>query len=113
MWAISPTTRIFLAAGVTDMRMGYNGLSALVENSLGQQPTSGHLYAFCNRRRNRLKVLYWDGSGLIVCSKRLEKGRFSWTTEHGTHQEFSREKFLLLFSGLEVENIKEKPWYRH
>ncbi|MBT5707695.1 MAG: IS66 family insertion sequence element accessory protein TnpB [Verrucomicrobia bacterium] len=67
MWAINATTRIYLAVGTTDMRLGFNGLSALVEHQLKQSPVSGYLFAFCNRRRNRMKLLFWDGSGLWHC----------------------------------------------
>src|ERR1039458_10722387 len=60
------------------MRKGFEGLYGLVRDRLSCEPLSGHLFLFCNGRRNRLKVLVWDGSGLWVCAKRLEKGRFTW-----------------------------------
>src|SRR5215469_12170684 len=60
------------------MRKGFEGLYGLVRDQLGLDPLSGHLCLFCNKERNRIKVLYWDGAGLWVCAKRLEKGRFSW-----------------------------------
>ena len=112
MWAINATTRIYLAVGITDMRLGFNGLSALVEHQLKQSPLSGHLFAFCNRRRNRLKLLFWDGSGLWQCSKRLESGRFSWP-EAGQPTEMEREEFLMLLGGLEWQGTRRKAWYRH
>jgi hypothetical protein len=62
---------------VTDMRKGFEGLYGLVRDRLSCEPLSGHLFLFCNAQRNRLKVLVWDGSGLWVCAKRLEKGRFT------------------------------------
>ncbi len=113
MFAISPATRIYLAAGSTDMRLGFNGLSALVENQMKQNPLSGHLFAFCNKRRNRLKILYWDGSGLICYAKRLEMGRFTWPVDSTSSLEYNREKFLMLISGLELGIIRRKQWYRH
>jgi transposase len=73
-----PATRVFLACGVTDMRKGYDGLYGLVKSQLGEDPLSGHLFVFANRDRTRLKILYWDGTGLWVCGKRIERGRFSW-----------------------------------
>jgi len=112
MWAISPATRIYLAAGATNMRLGFNGLSALVENQMRQSLLSGHLFAFCNKRRNRLKVLFWDGSGLICCSKRLYKGCFTWPGRHDSPLEYDRESFLVLLSGLELGKIQRKRWYR-
>ena len=78
MFGLGPATRIYLAAGATDMRKGFEGLYGLVRDRLLCEPLSGHLYLFCNGQRNRLKILVWDGSGLWVCSKKLLRGRFSW-----------------------------------
>jgi transposase len=71
MIAASPATRIFLAITPIDMRKGFDGLYGLVSNHLGENPRSGHLFVFTNNRRTRLKILFWDGNGLWVCSKRL------------------------------------------
>jgi transposase len=79
MFGLGPATRIYLAAGATDMRKGFDGLYGLVRDRLLCEPQSGHLFLFCNARRSRLKVLVWDGSGLWICSKKLAKGCFSWT----------------------------------
>jgi transposase len=78
MFGVGTATRVYLALGATDMRKGFEGLHGLVRQRLELDPLSGHLFLFCNRSRTRLKVLFWDGSGLWVCAKRLEKGRFSW-----------------------------------
>jgi transposase len=78
MFGLGPATRIYLAVGAIDMRKGFNGLYGLVRDQLGQDPLSGHLFLFTNRSRTRIKALVWDGSGLWVCAKRLEKGRFAW-----------------------------------
>ena len=80
MIPFGPATRIFLAPGPTDMRRSFDGLAETVRQQLGDDPLSGHLYIFTNRRRNRLKILVWDGSGLWVCAKRLEEGTFRWPT---------------------------------
>jgi transposase len=77
MFGLGPATRIYIAVGGVDMRKGFDGLYGLVRDRLGHDPLSGHLFLFANRGRTRLKVLVWDGSGLWVCAKRLEKGRFS------------------------------------
>jgi len=71
-------TRIWLAAGVTDMRKGFDGLAALVQGALAESPFSGHVFVFRGRGGDRVKVLWWDGSGLCLFAKRLERGRFVW-----------------------------------
>ena len=78
MFGWGPATRIYLAAGATDMRKGFEGLYGLARDRLLCEPLSGHVFLFANAQRNRLKLLFWDGSGLWVCAKRLEKGRFVW-----------------------------------
>ena len=75
MFALSPATKVYLAAGATDLRKGFDGLYALVEAVLGESPLSGHIFLFANATRTRLKVLVWDGSGLWIGAKRLERGR--------------------------------------
>lgn len=71
-------TRVFLACGVTDMRKGFDGLAALVQSVLAQDPYGGAMFCFRGRRGDLLKILVWDGQGLILVAKRLEKGRFVW-----------------------------------
>ena len=71
-------TRVYLALGPTDMRKSINGLSILVETQLQMDPFSGHLFVFCNRRCQIIKILYWDRNGFALWQKRLEKHRFSW-----------------------------------
>jgi hypothetical protein len=71
MWGLTRSTRVFLRSGATDLRLGFDGLSALVKSHLGQDLLSGGLFVFCNRSRTRVKVLTFDGSGLWLCIKRL------------------------------------------
>jgi len=73
MFGFGPATRVYLATGATDMRKGFEGLHGLARDVLGQDPLSGHVFLFANRARTRLKILFWDGSGHWVCSKRLER----------------------------------------
>ena len=75
MLNLSAATRVFIALAPVDLRGSFNRLSARAQNQLAQDPLSGHLFVFTNRLRNRLKILFWDGSGLWVCAKRLERGR--------------------------------------
>jgi transposase len=71
-------TRVWIAAGHTDMRKGFNGLAALVQSALADNPYSGHVFVFRGRRGDILKVLWFDGQGLLLLAKRLERGRFVW-----------------------------------
>ena len=79
MFGLGPATRIYIAVEGVDMRKGFDGLYGLVRDHLGHDPLSGHLFLFANRGRTRRKVLVWDGSGLWVCAKRLEKAAFTGT----------------------------------
>jgi transposase len=76
--ALPGNTRIWIAAGVTDLRRGFTGLSALVQTKLEQKPFSGHVFVFRGRRGDLIKVLWYDGAGLCLFAKRLERGRFVW-----------------------------------
>lgn len=110
MISVSPATRIFVALEPVDMRKSFNGLYALVQNRLEEEPTSGHLYVFTNRARNRIKILFWDGSGLWVCAKRLEKGSFGWPKGQGLCRSLRPEELSLLLHG--VEGTPRGNWYR-
>ena len=114
MFGLGAATRIYVAVGATDMRKGFEGLFGLVNERLGLSPLSGHLFLFANARRNRLKVLYWDGTGLWICSKRLERGRFSWPAEGDEHGkvQLSYEDLALLVGGIELGRTRRKNWYR-
>jgi transposase len=101
--------------GATDMRKGFDGLYGLVRDRLLCEPMSGHLFLFCNARRNRLKILYWDSTGLWICAKRLERGRFSWPTvssEDETNVLLSHEELALLVGGIDLSRARRKEWYR-
>src|SRR5260370_16591841 len=76
MFGLGLATKIYIAVEAVDMRKGFEGLYGLVRDQLGQDPLSGHLFLFTNRTKTRVKALGWDASGLWVCAKRLEKGRF-------------------------------------
>jgi transposase len=114
MLGLGPATRIYLAAGATDMRKGFEGLYGLARDRLRCEPLSGHLFVFANAQRNRLKVLYWDGSGLWVCAKRLEKGRFRWPEAAGGEVKvvLSHEDLALLLGGIDLARTKRRRWYR-
>ena len=114
MFGFGPATRIYLAVGATDMRKGFEGLFGLARDKLQCSPLSGHVFLFCNAQRNRLKLLVFDGSGLWVCAKRLEKGRFSWPQAGDAQGKvvLSHEELTLLLSGIDLAQTQRKRWYR-
>lgn len=114
MFGLGPATRINLAAGATDMRKGFDGLYGLVRDRLFCEPLSGHVFLFSNAQRNRLKLLFWDGSGLWVCAKRLEKGRFRWpeTASGQTKVLLSHEELTLLLGGIDLAGARRRRWHR-
>ena len=111
MLSCSSGTRIFVATVPVDLRASFNKLFALTQSVLQQDPLSGHWFVFTNQQRNRVKILFWDGSGLWVCAKRLEQGRFSWPGD-GEHAcaTVRAEELVALLAGLEVR--QKAGWYR-
>jgi len=97
-----------------DMRKGFEGLYGLVRDQLGQDPLSGYLFLFSNRTHTRLKALVWDGSGLWVCAKRLEKGRFRWPEASKVRSVVMRpEELAMLLNGLDLSQTRpRKNWLR-
>ena len=110
MLTLSTATRIFLATAPVDLRGSFNALSRLAQQVLAQDPLSGHWFVFTNRRRNRLKILCWDGSGLWVLAKRLERGRLSWPVSDQSSALLRSEELMALLCGLEVQ--AKANWYR-
>lgn len=96
------------------MRKGFNGLYGLVRDQLLCDPLSGHLFLFSNAQRNRLKILFWDTTGLWVCAKKLEKGRFHWPKAGGTQGKIvlSQEEFAMLVGGIDLAQTERRRWYR-
>jgi transposase len=114
MMPLSPATRIYLASGATDLRRSFEGLGDLVTHQFKPDPLSGNLFVFTNRRKNRIKLLYFDGTGVWVCAKRLMgQGCFAWpnTTEPGALRIAAGELALLL-SGLDAAQTQARPWWR-
>jgi transposase len=108
--------KVYLACGATDMRKSINGLSSIVESSFALDPFGEALFVFCNRNRDRVKILTWDGDGFWLYFKRLEKGHFRWPTigEEST-MSLTGEELNILLSGSKIESkLKRnevKPWY--
>ena len=96
-------TRIWIAAGVTDMRRGFQGLAAQVQTALEQQPYSGHIFIFRGRRGDMVKMLWFDGDGLCLFQKRLERGRFVWPQASSGTVSLSRAQLSMLLEGIDWE----------
>ena len=94
-------TRIWLAAGATDMRRGFHGLSAQVQTVLEQEPYSGHVFVFRGRRGDLIKLLWFDGDGLCLLQKRLERGRFIWPQVTSGTVSLSRAQLSMLLEGID------------
>ena len=96
--------RVFLACGKTDMRKNINGLATIVEGSFSLDPFDGALFVFCNRNRDRIKILEWDGDGFWLHFKRLEKGHFRWPTQGDqSTMILTEEELRILLGGAKVE----------
>jgi len=110
MLSVAADTRIFIALGATDMRKGFDGLSALVVGVLKQDPLSGHLFLFVNRRRDKLKILYWDGDGLAIWYRRLEQGTFQLPklNEKQTSAEIRSDELTMLLRGIDYSSVKRR-----
>jgi transposase len=106
--------RLFLVAGATDMRKSFNGLAGIVREKLQADPMSRHLFFFCNRDRNRMKVLVADESGMWVLSKRLDRGTFAWPSGNDdiARVEYRAEQLALLLHGFDAEALRARPWRR-
>ena len=111
-----PATKVFLSLGTTDLRKGFEGLGDLVRHQMKEDPLSGHLFVFTNRNKTRIKLLYWDGSGTWLLTKRLAKGRFSWPREEvpltTTALRILGEELTLLLSGIDLEKTRSRAWWR-
>jgi transposase len=115
MFALSAATKVYLAAGATDLRKGFEGLCAIVEGVLEEAPLSGHVFLFANATRTRLKVLVWDGSGLWVCTKKLGRGRYAWPAVgegESRRVRMSQGELMLLLSGVDLAATKRRDWWR-
>jgi transposase len=114
MLTLPTSVRIYLARGATDMRKSIDGLSAATTQILELDPFSGHLFVFCNRRRDRIKILYWERSGFWLLHKRLEKGTFAWpvpTDSDSKQIEMTAADLAALLGGLDLRGVKRRRWY--
>jgi len=112
MLSFPTSVRIFLALEPCDMRKSFDGLHAQIDQALEENVRSGALFVFSNKRRNLLKILYFDGSGLWVLAKRLEKGTFTWPQGTGEKIALSPRALALLLEGVDLTQTKAKKWYK-
>lgn len=111
MLTVPENVRIYLAVGATDMRKSFDTLAALVRDVIREDPRSGHLFVFCNGRRDRLKILLWESSGYWLFAKRLERGTFAWPAGPGARATLSAAELAGLLGGLDVRQARQRRWY--
>jgi len=108
MLSLPPSVRVFAARGATDLRKSFDALAAITREVLRQDPLSGHLFVFLNRRKDRIKVLYWDRVGFCLFYKRLEAGSF----EAPEAEQIDVGTLLQMLEGIEISSVRRKKWYR-
>ena len=108
MLALTTATRIYLYRAPCDMRKSFDGLCGLIRSELGEDPLSGSLFVFLNRRRNMVKLLYWDRDGLALWYKRLERGCFSLPAISSTHARIDRLQLTLLLEGVVAKKVSKR-----
>lgn len=113
MLSLSSNTRIFVAAGATDMRKGFDGLQGIISGVLEKDPLSGHLFLFVNRRRDKLKILYWDGDGLAIWYRRLERGTFQMPAIAADQKSavIRSDELMMLLRGIDYRNVRRRKRY--
>ena len=114
MLSFSGSLKVFVALGPYDLRIGFNGLYTAVSERLGEDPKSGALFVFSNRRHTRLKILYWDTTGLRILTKRLEEGTFSWpkvSEPERTKLSLTPQALAMLTDGVDLRGAQLRPWY--
>ncbi|OJV10109.1 MAG: transposase [Verrucomicrobia bacterium 61-8] len=113
MLSFTGSLKVYVAVGNCDMRKSFEGLAAMVETEMKEEVRSGALFVFGNRRRTRLKILYFDGTGLRVLSKKLEAGTFSWpkVAQENGNVNLRPEVLAMLTDGVELKGARLRPWY--
>jgi transposase len=101
MFGITADTRVFLKTGITDGRLGYEGLRGLAVKVLEQSPQAGHVFCFCNAARNRIRLLWWDGNGFFIATKRVERGTFDFPKNEGAVARMSIGQLQALLTGVQ------------
>jgi transposase len=111
MFGLSAAVRVYLATKPADMRKSFDGLSALASTSLALDPLSGHLFVFVNKRRDRIKILYWDRDGLAVWAKRLERGTYRLPAAGADRVEMTTAELAALLAGIDLNTARRRVRY--
>jgi transposase len=114
MLSLPASVRIFLCLEITDMRRGFDGLAAMVTEFLKDDPLSGHMFVFRNRRRDRVKILYWDRDGYALWYKRLEKGTFKFPSvvrSRSQRVEVQSSDLMMLLDGVDLRSVRRETRY--
>jgi transposase len=112
MLSIASTVSLFLYTEPTDMRKSFDGLSGIVRNELGADPTDGSLFLFVNRRRDRMKLLHFDGSGYWLYYRLLESGTFEVIASKGKYRQIDATQLAMLLGGVSLVNVKRRKRYQ-
>lgn len=112
MLSLPPSVQIYVASEPADMRKSFNGLTILVHDVLDQDPLSGHLFVFRNRRGDRVKILYWDRSGFCIWYKMLERGAFHLPCSDEPYIEMSSAELALLLEGIDLAGARRHVRYK-
>lgn len=113
MLRLPPTVRIYLCLEHADMRRSFDGLSRMVREIVGEDPLSGHLFVFRNRRGDRMKILYWDRDGFALWYKRLEKGSFSFPTAEAGGLSIDVAELTMILEGIDVSGAKRQKRFEN
>jgi transposase len=111
--SVPPTMRVFVALAATDMRKSFSGLANATRSVMAQDPLSGHLFVFFNRRRTMMKAVYWETNGYCIVAKRLEKSTFVLPASGGDVVEIEAAELALIIEGIDLSNARCRPrWQR-
>ena len=109
MFGMPAVLRVFVAVAAADLRKGYDGLAQLARERIQEDPLSGHLFVFANRKRDRIKILYWDRDGYAIWMKRLEKGTFRLPDPGAEHVEWTAAELAAVLGGIDLKATRKRP----
>ena len=109
MLSLPATVRVFVAVAPADLRKGFDGLAQITRETVDQDPFSGHFFVFSNRRRDRVKILYWDRDGFAIWMKRLERGSFRWPAPDAKRLEWTAVELAAVLGGIDLKETRLRP----